>query len=842
MSIFPPLLTRSPRFPNVIDRPRITGLAGNVAGVVFVGPAGAGKTVAAASIGAAYGRVAWARLAPAYATAADLVGLAAASLHVDASVDGSLLELAGGLLALLEAEPTVLVVDDYHLGDGDACDPLIAEVLPLVPATSLVVLCSRTRPPGLVGRAAEGLLRLVSADELAFTDDETRAVLAARGAPTDNAGELNERVGGWPAAVALVAESGDVRGEAGDALVRRVLVDDADDSERSALTALAVAPYLTAAGATAADTTEEVLRRLAARTSLVIETAGSWRLLDAARDALLPIIPDSAATRLRHAIAAALEATDPGAAIDVLLTDGDPGAAADVLGRHVSSIGVDRAVHWLYQFPPELRRQFPPVLAAGRATVDLDEAVARAEAAVTSAPHDAARREALFALGSARAHAGMLSSAATALESAVAGDTSDALASHGHTWLGIVRWWAGDVTGARVALDRAGNNALAHWASAEIALSSGDGNGAGAAAMASLSASAHPDAELSEAAGHAVMARLLQDQGDLDAALELAAAAYERAVQADGFDLAAAAPTYALLLVNAGQLDQAEAVVAQIDRRIGRHDAFAKLHVYVLRAAAAAARGDADAVDKAEASAHRIRQGGFAAVEAALRARLTPLARHREPALRVDMLGTSRVSVGGDVIPLSSWKSHKALEVLHVVALAGARGRHREEIIEAVWPDRDEDKGRVLLRAALSEIRRRLEPKRQAGEASVFLQTAGERVTVNAASDVADVKALARDGRAADALALFRGGFLDDNPYAEWTFDERRAAEALRTELAERVASDPGQPRAARADAFEVLITAEPWRESLYDQMAAMHRDAGDEAAARAAERRRDGD
>ena len=36
------------------------------------------------------------------------------------------------------------------------------------------------------------------------------------------------------------------------------------------------------------------------------------------------------------------------------------------------------------------------------------------------------------------------------------------------------------------------------------------------------------------------------------------------------------------------------------------------------------------------------------------------------------------------------------------------------------------------------------------------------------------------------------------------------------------------------------LSAAEPWSSELYDRLAAVHRDAGDEAAARAAERRRD--
>ena len=120
------------------------------------------------------------------------------------------------------------------------------------------------------------------------------------------------------------------------------------------------------------------------------------------------------------------------------------------------------------------------------------------------------------------------------------------------------------------------------------------------------------------------------------------------------------------------------------------------------------------------------------------------------------------------------------------------------------------------------------------------LLAAGERVVVAATTDLRQVRALARAGRAVEALELFRGDLLEDNPYVEWAFDERRSVEHLRTELAERVADDAAAPLATRAAALELLLGAEPWRVELYDRLAAVHRDAGDEAGARAAERRRD--
>ena len=63
-----------------------------------------------------------------------------------------------------DTQPTVLVVDDYQESNGEQCDPLVGEVLTLLPDSSRIIVCSQVRPPGLVGRAATGVLRVIDAD------------------------------------------------------------------------------------------------------------------------------------------------------------------------------------------------------------------------------------------------------------------------------------------------------------------------------------------------------------------------------------------------------------------------------------------------------------------------------------------------------------------------------------------------------------------------------------------------------------------------------------------------------------------------------------------------------
>jgi DNA-binding SARP family transcriptional activator len=178
--------------------------------------------------------------------------------------------------------------------------------------------------------------------------------------------------------------------------------------------------------------------------------------------------------------------------------------------------------------------------------------------------------------------------------------------------------------------------------------------------------------------------------------------------------------------------------------------------------------------------------------------------------------------------------------VVKYLAVAGDRGTEREEVIEAVWPERDPEKGRALLRTALSEIRRVLEPGRPPGEASAYLSTSADRVVLHATTDLAEARRLASAGEAAAALALFRDELLSEDPYADWAFDHRRAAGGLRLELADRVAADESAGMRVRTEALELLLAAEPWRDQLHNRLIGLHRSSGDEAAARAAERRRD--
>jgi hypothetical protein len=395
------------------------------------------------------------------------------------------------------------------------------------------------------------------------------------------------------------------------------------------------------------------------------------------------------------------------------------------------------------------------------------------------------------------------------MEAAAAPGAPETVSHRARGWLGVVRWWAGDLAGADAALDTVTPDAFSLWARAEVALARSDLPGAESAAEASLGAAGREGGETSPALGQSVLARVALSRGDPAAAAPLAEAAYRAGVTSGGLDLAVGAPPHAWILVDEGRWSEARAVADSIRRQVGRYDAFARTHVALIELAVAVAGEDRAARRDAEGSLQSLRQAGFAALEEQARTLVTALAAPRRAV--VLMLGPCVVQTGDRRLARADWRSQKALEVLRFLALAGGRGTSREEVIEAVWPEREPDRGRTLLRTALVEIRRMLEPSRPRGEPSAYLAAQADRLMLDAWTDVAEARRLATDDPAG-ALAMFRGPFFEDDPFVEWAADEGRSLDALRTAVASKVAMDRTAPAALRRVALEVLVAAEPWR------------------------------
>src|SRR5688572_16400914 len=67
----------------------------------------------------------------------------------------------------------------------------------------------------------------------------------------------------------------------------------------------------------------------------------------------------------------------------------------------------------------------------------------------------------------------------------------------------------------------------------------------------------------------------------------------------------------------------------------------------------------------------------------------------------IDLLGGFAVRVEGRAIPATEWRRRQAASLVKLLALAHRRTLHREQVIDALWPDTQiEDAGPRLHKAA----------------------------------------------------------------------------------------------------------------------------------------------
>jgi DNA-binding SARP family transcriptional activator len=170
------------------------------------------------------------------------------------------------------------------------------------------------------------------------------------------------------------------------------------------------------------------------------------------------------------------------------------------------------------------------------------------------------------------------------------------------------------------------------------------------------------------------------------------------------------------------------------------------------------------------------------------------------PQLRIFTLGRSRVESGEG--PLAGeWLGHKPGHVLKYLVTHRDRVVPTDELIEVFWPDAAR-RGVTNVRQAVHALRDRLEPGRpkHGGSAFVASRSGGYELERGAVwIDADDFQACVREGLKAHhqgdteaaeatlarAAGLYRGDFLAEEIYAEWSFDERdrmreMAGQALR--------------------------------------------------------------
>ena len=142
--------------------------------------------------------------------------------------------------------------------------------------------------------------------------------------------------------------------------------------------------------------------------------------------------------------------------------------------------------------------------------------------------------------------------------------------------------------------------------------------------------------------------------------------------------------------------------------------------------------------------------------------------------LRVRLLGDFAVQVDGREVADAAWRRRKARTLVKLLALAPGHVQHRDELIEAMWPDAP---------SGANNMHQALFAARRAVHAEAYLQLRDERIVLGepVTVDVDEFEAAAelaeRTGRpdhARAAIALYGGELLPGDRYEPWS-EPRRA-------------------------------------------------------------------
>ncbi|HEV8178786.1 MAG TPA: hypothetical protein VGP54_00635, partial [Gaiellaceae bacterium] len=146
------------------------------------------------------------------------------------------------------------------------------------------------------------------------------------------------------------------------------------------------------------------------------------------------------------------------------------------------------------------------------------------------------------------------------------------------------------------------------------------------------------------------------------------------------------------------------------------------------------------------------------------------------------LLGGFAAEVGGAPVPDSAWRLRKAKELVKLLALADGHRLHREQAMDALWPDRDPGAAANNLNQAVHAARKALGA--QAIDAHDGLLTLEADLDVEAFERaVVDARRRRTAAACERALDLYEGELLPENRYDDWAELERGRLAALRDEV-----------------------------------------------------------
>jgi DNA-binding SARP family transcriptional activator len=204
---------------------------------------------------------------------------------------------------------------------------------------------------------------------------------------------------------------------------------------------------------------------------------------------------------------------------------------------------------------------------------------------------------------------------------------------------------------------------------------------------------------------------------------------------------------------------------------------------------------------------------------AELASRALDLLQKKPPSLRIYTLGRFEVHQGNRLIPEADWRNRQAGELFRLLLVSTNHQLSREQIIEALWPEKDPDSSKAAFHQTTSALRRVLEPNLPDKFSSRYLFVEEGIVTLRLPSgsqvDFQTFEEHLSVEKIDDALALYQGEPFPLDLYHDWAalvreqINQQYREALLKSAHRKLKAADPQ----GALDACRRLLTLDPWQE-----------------------------
>jgi pimeloyl-ACP methyl ester carboxylesterase/DNA-binding SARP family transcriptional activator len=187
--------------------------------------------------------------------------------------------------------------------------------------------------------------------------------------------------------------------------------------------------------------------------------------------------------------------------------------------------------------------------------------------------------------------------------------------------------------------------------------------------------------------------------------------------------------------------------------------------------------------------------------------------------IEITLLGDFAVTRDGERVPDDRWTRRQAASLVKFLALAPERRAHREQVLDALWPDQLVGEAGPKLHKAAHFVRRAVDDRTAVVlRGDTVLLWPDDEVVVDAADFTARAEQALRGGGAAaltSALARCGGDLLPGDPYEAWLDGSRVHVRRLRADVLRRLGR------------WDDLIAIDPSDEEAHLAIVRAHLDAG---------------